>query len=200
MTLALEAARRLDGRRFDGCGVVARELPWSAAPPGSAGRGDRGIGSGGGPAPGQAGGRAEITPERVAINVDDYRIADNAGGRPVDEPVIGAGPVAYWSALPIKAMVPAMLDAGVPAKVSNSTGTFVCNHLFYGLMHALAARGRHQRRGGLIHVPYLPEQAARIGEHPSMALETLIRDLEAAIGAITAPGGGVRPCRRPHRR
>ena len=79
-----------------------------------------------------------------------------------------------------------MLDAGVPAKVSNSAGTFVCNHLFYGLMHYLAAEG-NIRRGGFIHVPYLPEQAARLGGQPSMALETMVRGLEAAIGAITVP-------------
>ncbi len=132
---------------------------------------------------GQAGGRPEITPERVAINVDDYRIADNAGEQPVDAPVVADGPVAYWSTLPIKAMVRAMLDAGVPAKVSNSAGTFVCNHLFYGLMHRLAAEG-HVRRGGFIHVPYLPEQAARLGGQPSMALETIVRGLEAALAAI----------------
>lgn len=183
---ALEAARKLDGRWFAGYEVVARALPVVRGAcldrlAAALGEFDPAVIL----ALGQAAGRMEITPERVAINVDDYRIADNAGGRPVDEPVVGAGPVAYWSTLPIKAMVRAMLDAGVPAKVSNSAGTFVCNHLFYGLMHALAAEG-DIRRGGFIHVPYLPEQAVRIGGQPSMALETMVRGLEAAIGAITA--------------
>ena len=188
---ALEVARRLDGRRFGGHALVARELPvvhgaclerLAAA----IAELDPAVVV----ALGQAGGRAEITPERVAINVDDYRIADNAGGQPVDVPVVAGGPVAYWSSLPIKAMVSAMLAAGVPAKVSNSAGTFVCNHLFYGLMHHLAAEG-NVRRGGFVHVPYLPEQAARFSGQPSMALETMLRGLKAALGAITAPGGGV---------
>ncbi len=131
---------------------------------------------------GQAGGRCEITPERVAINVDDYRIPDNAGLQPIDEPVQPGAPAAYWSTVPIKAMVAAMRQAGVPAAVSNSAGTFVCNHLFYGLMHHLAQSGR-AARGGFIHIPYLPEQAARLGAQPSMALETLVRGLETAVAA-----------------
>lgn len=184
---ALEAARRLDGRWFGAYEVVAYALPVVRGAcldrlAAAIEEFDPAVVI----ALGQAAGRAEITPERVAINVDDYRIADNAGERPVDEPVIVGGPVAYWSTLPIKALVRALLDAGVPAKVSNSAGTFVCNHLFYGLMHALAAEG-DIRRGGFIHVPYLPEQAARIGGQPSMALETMVRGLEAAIGAVIAP-------------
>jgi len=181
---ALEAARRLNGRRFGSCEVVAREVPvvrnlclerLTAA----IGEVDPEIVI----ALGQAGGRPEITPERVAINVDDCRIADNAGAQPVDVPVVAGGPVAYWSTLPIKAMVNAMLDAGVPAKVSNSAGTFVYNHLFYGLMHHLAVEG-NVRSGGFIHVPYLPEQAARLNGQPSMALDTIVRGIEAALAAI----------------
>lgn len=185
---ALEAARRLDGRFLGGCQVVARELPVMRGH--CLERLTAGIGEVDPEivvALGQAGGRVEITPERVAINVDDYRIADNAGEKPVDVPVVAGGPVGYWSTLPIKAMVTAMLDAGVPARVSNSAGTFVCNHLFYGLMHCLAAAG-NTRRGGFIHVPYLPEQAARLGGQPSMTLETIVRGLEAALGAICASG------------
>jgi pyroglutamyl-peptidase len=120
---------------------------------------------------GQADGRTEITPERVAINVDDYRIADNAGNQPNQEPV--------------KAMVAALKAQGIPASVSNSAGTFVCNHLFYGLMHLLAAEGG-QRRGGFIHVPFLPEQAARLNGQPSMGLETLVRGLEIAVAAAAS--------------
>ena len=181
---ALEVARRLDGRCFGSYQVVTRGLPvvrtlclevlTSAI---------RELDPEIIVALGQASGRTEITPERVAINVDDYRIADNAGAQPVDVPVVAGGPVAYWSTLPIKAMTQAMLDAGVPAKVSNSAGTFVCNHLFYGLMHHLATEG-DTRRGGFIHVPYLPEQAVRLSGQPSMALEMIVIGLEAALAAI----------------
>ena len=136
---------------------------------------------------GQAGGRIEITPERVAINVDDYRIPDNGGNQPVNDPVVAGGPVGYWSQLPVKAMVQALKDQGIPASVSSSAGTFVCNHLFYGLMHFLAGEGG-KRRGGFIHVPYLPEQAARLGGQPSMGLETLVRGLEVAVTtAVSTP-------------
>lgn len=127
---------------------------------------------------GQAGGRAEITPERVAINVDDARIPDNAGRRPVDRPVVRGGPAAYWSTLPIKAIVAELRRREIPAAVSQTAGTFVCNHVFYGLMHGL--RRQKQVRGGFIHVPFLPEQA-KPGQ-PSLALETMT----AAIGAAVA--------------
>jgi pyroglutamyl-peptidase len=140
---------------------------------------------------GQAGGRLEITPERVAINLDDYRIADNAGHKPVDESVVARAPVAYWSTLPIKAMVKEMKDKGIPAGVSNSAGTFVCNHLFYGLMHYLATEG-NKRRGGFIHIPYLPEQAARLGNQPSVGLDTIVRGLEIAIETAITHSGDVK--------
>ena len=126
---------------------------------------------------GQAGGRAAITPERVAINVDDARIPDNAGGQPVDRPVVRGGPAAYFSTLPVKAMVAGLRADGVPAEVSQTAGTFVCNHVFYGLMHAL--RLRSGVRGGFIHVPFLPEQASR--GQASLALDTLV----AAIVRVT---------------
>ena len=131
---------------------------------------------------GQAGGRACVSVERVGINVDDARIADNAGRQPVDEPVAPAGPAAYFATVPIKAMVAAIRDAGVPAEVSNSAGTYVCNHLLYGVLHFLAASGR-AARAGFIHVPWLESQAvARPGE-PAMALATMVRAVEAAIAA-----------------
>jgi pyroglutamyl-peptidase len=126
---------------------------------------------------GQAGGRADITPERVAINVDDARIADNAGAQPVDRPVVQRGPAAYWSTLPVKAIVAALRCEGIPASVSQTAGTFVCNHVFYGLMHAL--RGQTKVRGGFLHVPFLPEQA-KSGQ-PSRPLETMVRAAEIAI-------------------
>ena len=131
---------------------------------------------------GQAGGRLEITPERVAINIDDFRIPDNGGFQPVDEPVVAGAPLAYLSTLPIKAMVASMRQQGIPAAVSNSAGTFVCNHLFYGLMHFLAESGS-TARAGFVHIPYLPEQAARLGAQPSMAVETIVRGLELALAA-----------------
>ncbi|MBL0143103.1 MAG: pyroglutamyl-peptidase I [Betaproteobacteria bacterium] len=131
---------------------------------------------------GQAGGRACLSIERVAINVDDARIADNAGRQPVDEPVAPTGPAAYFATVPIKAMLAAVRDAGVPAEVSNSAGTFVCNHLLYGVLHYLAASGR-KAAAGFIHVPWLDSQAvARPGE-PSMALATMVRGVEAAIAS-----------------
>lgn len=129
---------------------------------------------------GLAGGRSEITPERVAINVDDARIPDNAGRQPVDQAVVAGGPAACFSTLPIKAMVRAMRESGVPAAVSNTAGTFVCNHVFYALMHRLAASGS-AARGGFIHLPALPELAARHPGMPSMALETQIEGLRVAL-------------------
>jgi len=134
---------------------------------------------------GQAGGRAAMSVERVAINVDDARIDDNAGNAPVDEPVASGGPAAYFATVPVKAMVAAMREAEVPAIVSNTAGTFVCNHLMYGVLHFLAASGR-PARAGFIHVPWLDAQAlARPGE-PSMALATMVRGTEAAIAAALA--------------
>ena len=131
---------------------------------------------------GQAGGRSAVCVERVAINVDDARIADNAGAQPVDEAIAPAGPPAYFATVPIKAMVAAMREAGVPAEVSNSAGTFVCNHLLYGVLHFLAATGR-DARAGFIHVPWLEVQAAARPGEPSMALATMVRGVEAAIAA-----------------
>ena len=129
---------------------------------------------------GQAGGRAEITPERVAINVDDARIADNAGHQPVDRPVVRRGPAAYWSTLPLKAIVTELRRRGIPAAVSQTAGTFVCNHVFYGLMHEL--RRQKRIRGGFIHVPFLPEQA-KDGQ-PSLPLATMTAAIAAAV-AVT---------------
>lgn len=126
---------------------------------------------------GQAGGRGAISLERVAINVNDARIPDNHGGQPVDTPVVAGGPAAYFSSLPIKAMLQALQAAGVAAEVSQTAGTFVCNHVFYALMHALATRrGFKRTRGGFIHVPYLPEQGA-----PSLPLEETVRGLRLAV-------------------
>ncbi len=135
---------------------------------------------------GQAGGRSEFTPERVAINVDDGRSGDNAGHQPIDQPVVAGAPAAYFSTLPIKAMVRDLRAAGIPAAVSNSAGTFVCNHLFFGLMHRAATRPVSGMRAGFIHVPYLPEQAARLPGQPSMALATLVAGLRVAVATALA--------------
>ena len=129
---------------------------------------------------GQAGGRAHLSVERVAINVDDARIADNAGSRPIDEPIAPDGPPAYFATLPVKAMVAAMHAAGVPAEVSNSAGTYVCNHLMYGVLHYLAASG-HPARAGFIHVPYSEEQVLDKVAIAGMAVGTMARGVEAAI-------------------
>lgn len=131
---------------------------------------------------GQAGGRTDISIERVAINVNDARIPDNEGNQPIDTPIQEEGPVAYWSTLPIKAIVHEMKQNGVPASVSQTAGTYVCNHLFYGLMHYLAKQ-QSATRGGFIHIPYLPEQAAKHVGQPSMSLETIVKGLRIAIEA-----------------
>jgi pyroglutamyl-peptidase len=129
---------------------------------------------------GLAGGRAEITVERVAINIEDADIPDNEGNQPVDHPVIPGCPAAYWSTLPIKAIVAALGMAGLPAAISQSAGTYVCNHVFYGLMHRLA--GMAAVRGGFIHVPYMPEQTDGVAMvAPSLPLDQIIRGVELAI-------------------
>ena len=140
---------------------------------------------------GQAGGRAEVSVERVAINVDDGRICDNAGCQPIDVPVASDGPAAYFATLPIKAMVRDLRAAGVPAAVSNTAGTFVCNHIFYGLMHRLA-RLHSDIRGGFIHIPYLPEQAVRFPGAPSLPLDTLVAALRIAVATALSVQDDVR--------
>ncbi len=133
---------------------------------------------------GQAGGRNAMTPERVAINVNDARIADNGGFRPCDEPIVADGPAAYFSRLPIKAMTAAMEAQGIPAKVSDSAGTFVCNHLMYGLLH-LIANEFPGMAGGFMHVPFIPEQTQDKPEGtPSMPLETIARGIEISLQTI----------------
>lgn len=131
---------------------------------------------------GQAGGRKQITPERVAINIDDARIPDNEGNQPIDEPIVEGGPAAYWTTLPIKKMVQQMRRVGVPATVSNTAGTFVCNHLFYGMMHYLHEQAPHVR-GGFIHIPFIPEQILDKSA-PSMSLDLIVKGIK--IAAITA--------------
>lgn len=172
------AAKALDGRVLAGHAVIAAQLPTTFS----------------GALPelrrllqlhqpclvictGQAGGRPAISLERIAINVDDARIADNAGEQPLDTPVVAGGPAAYFSTLPIKAMLKALTQADIAAEVSQTAGTFVCNHVFYGLMHALVdSKGQQAARGGFIHVPYLPAQGS-----PSMPLADMVRGLAMVI-------------------
>lgn len=132
---------------------------------------------------GQADGRSEMTPERVAINIDDARIPDNDGNQPVDRPIIPNGAPAYFSTLPIKDMVKAIRDAGIPASVSNSAGTFVCNHLMYNLLHKLANEYPNVR-GGFMHVPCSPCQVVDRPFTPSMSIFDIAAGIEAAIKAM----------------
>jgi pyroglutamyl-peptidase len=136
---------------------------------------------------GQAGGRAAISLERVAINVNDARIPDNLGARPIDVPIVAGGPAAYFTSLPIKAMLQRLIEAGVRAEVSQTAGTFVCNQTFYGLMHLLARPAWEGVRGGLVHVPWLPGQG-----QPSMRLEEIVRGLEIAIACALSTHHDIR--------
>jgi pyroglutamyl-peptidase len=133
---------------------------------------------------GLAGGRAELCLERVAINVQDARIRDNDGKQPIDKPVVKAGPAAHFATLPVKACVAEMRKAGLPAAVSNTAGTFVCNHIFYALMD-IAAGHPIPIRGGFLHVPYMPEQVARGTAGPSMALDDIVKGIEIIV-AVSA--------------
>ncbi|MBV7430924.1 MULTISPECIES: pyroglutamyl-peptidase I [unclassified Acidovorax] len=129
---------------------------------------------------GQAGGRGALSLERVGININDARIPDNAGRQPVDTPVVPGGPAAYFASLPVKAMLRAVQRAGVPCEVSQTAGTFVCNHVLYGLMHMLQAQDADLpgTRGGFVHVPWLPGQGT-----PHLALREMVRGIHAALWA-----------------
>lgn len=132
---------------------------------------------------GQAGGRPDITVERVGINVDDCRIPDNEGNQIIDEPVYPDGPAAYFVTIPIKAMVQKIQDQGIPASVSNTAGTFVCNHVTYGVCHLVATK-YPGKRSGFIHIPYLPQQVTDKKNMPSMSQDLLVEGITAAIEAI----------------
>ena len=129
---------------------------------------------------GQAGGRTQISIERIGINIDDARIADNSHQSPIDAPINPSGPAAYFSNLPIKAMTKAICESGIPASVSNTAGTFVCNHVLYGLMDMITQK-YPQKRGGFIHVPYAPQQVANTPNMPSMHLSDIVKALEIAV-------------------
>ena len=134
---------------------------------------------------GQAGGRFQLTPERVAINLDDARIPDNEGQQPVDEPIFADGADAYFASLPIKAMVESIKAENLPAAVSNTAGTFVCNHLMYGVLYTIA-KEFPQCRGGFIHVPFIPAQVVVKANTPCLSLNDIARGLTASLQAIIA--------------
>lgn len=136
----------------------------------------------------QAGGRAALTPERVAININDGRIPDNDGYQPLGEPIQADGDTAYFTQLPIKAMAKAIRAVGLPAAVSNTAGTYVCNHIFYQVQY-MRAKEFPNLKAGFIHIPFLPEQVIKRPNTPSMALTDIVKGLTAAIGAIVECDG-----------
>lgn len=175
-----EAVSRLHGETIAGRHVVAEQLPTTFA---GAPRALRASLRRHAPelvlCVGQAGGRAALSLERVAINVNDARIPDNAGAQPVDTPIVARGPAAYFTTLPIKAMHADLRAAGIPAEISQTAGTFVCNQVFYVLMHALAGT---RVRGGFVHIPFLPQQVETLPGVASLDLDTVIAGLRICIG------------------
>jgi pyroglutamyl-peptidase len=134
---------------------------------------------------GLAGGRARIALERVAVNVMDFETPDNAGYRARGEPCVPGGPVAYFATLPLAAILAALLAEGIPAYVSNTAGTYLCNQTLYGTLHLLEQRG-HPARAGFIHLPLLPAMVAASGlEQPSMDAGLMVRAVEIALGVVT---------------
>ena len=131
---------------------------------------------------GQAGGRYDITPERVAINIDDYRIKDNEGNQPIDAMIQPDGQAAYFSNLPVKAMVKHMNEHNIPATLSNTAGTFVCNHVMYGILYMIDKKYPNIK-GGFIHIPYMTSQVMDKKNTPFMSLNDIVRGLELAIEA-----------------
>lgn len=131
---------------------------------------------------GQAGGRFGVTPERVAINITDARIPDNEGNQPIDAPIFVDGPAAYFTNLPVKAMVESIKDAGYPSVLSNTAGTYICNHVMYGILYYIDKEFPNVR-GGFIHVPYAASQVVNKPGTPSMAIADITASLEAAVQA-----------------
>lgn len=125
---------------------------------------------------GQAGGRDAVTPERIAVNLQDASIPDNAGNQPVDLPVVADGANAYFTSLPVKAMAAAARALDIPCRLSCTAGTYVCNDVFYRLLHRYRDTGK---RVGFVHVPFLPEQGS-----PNLPLDSIVRALQAMLEAI----------------
>lgn len=135
---------------------------------------------------GQAGGRSAVSVERIGVNLDDASIADNAGQQPNQEVIVAGGPEGYFSTLPVRKIVAAIRAAGIPAEESWSAGTYVCNHVLYGLQNILHRPEWQQRgtKGGFIHIPYLPEQSARNRNAPCLPKELVANALVQAISVI----------------
>ena len=132
---------------------------------------------------GQAGGRFDISIERVGINLDDFRIPDNEGNQIIDEPIFPDGENSYFVKLPVKAMVQNVQKNNIPASVSYTAGTFVCNHVLYGVLY-LIEKKYEGKKSGFIHIPFLPQQVVDKRNMPSMELNIIVKGLTAAIEAI----------------
>lgn len=132
---------------------------------------------------GQAGGRFVLTPEKVAINLNDYRICDNEGNQPLDEKIYEDGENAYFTTLPVKAMVSNMKKANIPAAVSYSAGTFVCNHIMYGVLYHIN-KNALPIKAGFIHIPFMSEQVIDKPNQPAMNLKDMALGLEKAIEGV----------------
>jgi hypothetical protein len=132
---------------------------------------------------GQAGGRFDISIERVGINLDDFRIPDNEGNQIIDEPIFPDGENSYFVKLPVKAMVQNVQKNNIPASVSYTAGTFVCNHVLYGVLYLIEKKYKG-KKSGFIHIPFLPQQVVDKRNMPSMELDTIVKGLTAAIEAI----------------
>ena len=130
---------------------------------------------------GQAEGRTQITPERIAINLNDARIADNAGFSPKESPIINGGPDAYFTTLPIKRLVDHLIENGVPASISLSAGTFVCNHIFYSMQHYCLDKGM---RSGFIHLPLMESQAGEFPGFPTMPINQMISGIKLILDLL----------------
>lgn len=192
---AMTAVQTLDGARLRGHRVVVAQLPVSFAD--AVQQLDAALAA---HAPalvlctGQAGGRERLSFERVAVNLIDARIADNDGQQPVDQPVVAGAPAAYFTTLPVKRMQAALQSAGIPAGLSLSAGSYVCNQVFFALMHRLHTRP--QVRGGFVHVPYSPQQACHHPGAPSLPTELVAHGLRLALETaldhhddLSLPGG-----------
>ncbi len=183
---SIRAVSRLEGDTIDGIQVVTREIPTVY---GRAARIMRETIADHQPeiviSVGQSGGTHGIRLERLAINLDDAGIPDNEGNQPVDEEIAPGGPTAYWATIPCRAIVEDLRDAGIPAFLSYSAGTYLCNHVFYSVAHHVAEEGL-PIRVGFIHVPFLPEQVVRKASPPraSMSEDTIVRALGRAVQTI----------------
>jgi pyroglutamyl-peptidase len=135
---------------------------------------------------GLAGGRARLALERVAVNVMDYAVPDNAGCQKIDEPCVASGPAAYFATLPLRAILARLTDAGIPAYISDTAGTYLCNQTLYATLHAVAGTAAPPRVG-FLHVPLLPSMVAATGlDQPSMDLPLMRRAVHLALEVIAA--------------